>query len=256
MFAAVRKFVLLTVLGVVALGSWLAARNATDWQEPLWVQLYPINGDGLESTAGYIESLGVAEFTDIGSFMVQEVERYGVSLPQPVKIILGEHVTEHPPAVPVDGNLLQIARWSLELRWWAYRVTRDHAGPPPDIRLFLVYFDPAQTPALKHSVGLEKGRIGIVNVFAARRQSGANSFVIAHEMLHTLGASDKYAVPSLLPRFPDGYADPAQSPLYPQQKAEIMGGRIPIDEESAAIPRSLRAAVIGPDTAREIRLLD
>ncbi|MEE4184242.1 MAG: hypothetical protein V2J12_00595 [Gammaproteobacteria bacterium] len=255
MFAALRKFVLLTVLVVVALSSWLGARNATDWQEPLWVMVYPINGDGRESTASYIDALTATDFSDIEAFMARETKRYGIDLQQPVKLILGERVASRPPAVPVGGNVLTIARWSLELRWWAHRMTRDHAGPPPDIRLFLVYFDPAQTPALEHSVGLEKGRVGVVNVFAARRQTGANNFVIAHEMLHTLGASDKYELPSLLPRFPDGYAEPAQKPLYPQRQAEIMGGRIPVDEQHAAIPESLRAAVLGPGTAREIRLL-
>jgi hypothetical protein len=253
-FAALRKFVLLTVLVVVALSSWLGARNATDWQEPLWVTLHPLNGDGLESTAGFIAALQTADFGDIEAFMAREVQRYGVSLDQPVKVMLGEPVADQPPPVPVAGNMLQIARWSLQLRWWAHRVTRDAGGPPPDIRLFLVYFDPAATPVLGHSVGLEQGRVGVVNVFAARAQTGANNFVIAHEMLHTLGASDKYELPSLLPRYPDGYADPAQTPLYPQRQAEIMGGRIPLDAQRAEIPTSLRAAVLGPGTAGEIRL--
>ena len=256
MFATVRKFLLLTVLCMVALSSWLSARNATDWQETLWVELYPINGDGLASTADFIDSLSAEDFSDIAQFMQREAGGYGITLDEPVKMILGAQVDERPPAAPVGGSVLQIALWSLELRWWAHRMTRNHAGPRPDIRLFLVYFDPVQTPSLAHSVGLEKGRVGFVNVFAARQQAGTNNFVIAHEMLHTLGASDKYALPSLMPQFPDGFAEPDLSPLYPQRKAEIMGGRIPINEQHAEIPRSLRVAVLGPGTAREIRLLD
>ena len=256
MFAALRKLLLLTVLAVVALSTWVSARNATDWQETLWVELYPINGDGLESTATYIDGLTAQSFADITQFMRRSASTYGVELDPPVKMILRPQLAERPPQAPTGGTVMHIARWSLSLRWWARSVTGDHPGPRPDIRLFLVYFDPEQTPTLKHSVGLEKGRIGIVNVFASRRQAGANNFVIAHEMLHTLGASDKYAVPSLLPRFPDGFAEPERQPLYPQRKAEIMGGRIPLDAERAEIPRSLEAAVLGPGTAREIRLLD
>ena len=45
---------------------------------------------------------------------------------------------------------------------------------------------------------------------------GGNDMVIAHELLHTLGATDKYDPVNNAPRFPDGYGDPQQMPLYPQ----------------------------------------
>jgi hypothetical protein len=122
--------------------------------------------------------------------------------------------------------------------------------------MFLVYFDPDKTPVLEHSIGLQKGLLGVVNVFATSSQTQTNNFVITHEMLHTLGASDKYVLSSNLPAYPDGYADPEQQPLYPQTKAELMGGRIPVSESEAVIPRSLRQAVIGAGTAEEIRWLN
>ena len=55
--------------------------------------------------------------------------------------------------------------------------------------------------------------------------NGANDMVMAHELLHTLGATDKYDPASDAPRFPEGYGDPRQVPLYPQQFAELMAGR-------------------------------
>jgi hypothetical protein len=76
--------------------------------------------------------------------------------------------------------------------------------------------------------------------------------VLAHELLHTLGATDKYAPSSNLPRFPEGFADPKAKPLLPQSKAELMAGRIPLDERRAKIPDGLRDVVIGQLTAREI----
>ena len=57
--------------------------------------------------------------------------------------------------------------------------------------------------------------------------------VIAHELLHTLGASDKYDPQSLAPIFPDGYAEPDRQPSHPQRMAEIMAGRIPVAEGRA-----------------------
>jgi hypothetical protein len=76
--------------------------------------------------------------------------------------------------------------------------------------------------------------------------------VIAHEMLHTLGASDKYGADGL-PSYPDGYADPDQQPRLPQRRAEIMAGRRAVTASHAEMPRSLDEVVIGAATAREIR---
>ncbi len=91
--------------------------------------------------------------------------------------------------------------------------------------MFVLYHDPALTPQVPHSLGLTKGLIGVVYAFAAPEMDGENDVVIAHELLHTVGASDKYLPGTDAPRFPDGYGDPDQVPLYPQQFAEIMAGR-------------------------------
>ena len=74
-------------------------------------------------------------------------------------------------------------------------------------------------------------------------------------MLHTLGATDKYDLRTNMPSYPDGFAHPERRPLYPQTHAEIMGGRIALDDTSAMIPASLDDALVGPTTAEEIRWL-
>jgi hypothetical protein len=83
--------------------------------------------------------------------------------------------------------------------------------------------------------------------------NGANNAVIAHELLHTLGATDKYNPADDSPRFPDGYGDPRQVPLYPQLFAELMAGRRMLSASRWVQVRSLDEAVVGPATAREIR---
>ena len=85
--------------------------------------------------------------------------------------------------------------------------------------------------------------------------NGANDVVIAHELLHTLGASDKYDYGSNAPRFPDGYGDPQQQPLYPQRTAELMAGRRMISATRWEQVYGLEEVVIGPATALEIRWL-
>jgi hypothetical protein len=100
---------------------------------------------------------------------------------------------------------------------------------------------------------LQKGLIGVVYAFASEEQAAQNNVVIAHELLHTLGARDKYEAGSNLPAHPDGYADPEREPLWPQEFAEIMAGRIPLSAHEAQMPAGLEQSLIGVATAREIR---
>ncbi len=141
------------------------------------------------------------------------------------------------------------------MRWWAGSVTSSQDNIRPDVRMFVRYHTPSDPFVLENSVGLQKGMVGIVNAYASRRQKGSNNVIIAHEFLHTLGATDKYDPTDGTPLFPDGYGDPERKPLFPQKNAEIMGGRIAVSETDAMVPKSLKYATIGEKTAREIRLL-
>jgi hypothetical protein len=120
--------------------------------------------------------------------------------------------------------------------------------------MFLLYFDPAQSRRMAHSTGLQKGLLGLVNVFASADMASQNNVVITHEFLHTLGASDKYDA-THQPVYPDGYAEPDLAPLLPQRYAEIMAGRTPLTETTAETPASLDNALIGGKTAQEINWL-
>jgi hypothetical protein len=128
-----------------------------------------------------------------------------------------------------------------------------HVSDPEDVRMFVLYHDPALSPVVPHSLGIEKGLIGVVNAFAVEAMDGGNDMVIAHELLHTLGATDKYDPLNDAPVFPDGYGNPRQSPLYPQKFAELMAGRRMLSATSWEQPSSLDEVVIGPATAIEIR---
>jgi hypothetical protein len=75
--------------------------------------------------------------------------------------------------------------------------------------------------------------------------------VIAHELLHTLGASDKYDPQSLAPVFPEGYAEPDRQPRHPQRLAEIMAGRFALAEGQLAMPERLGQTLIGPHGGRD-----
>ena len=114
-----------------------------------------------------------------------------------------------------------------------------------------MYHDPALFPAVPHSLGIEKGLIGVVYAFADPVMSGANDMVIAHELLHTLGATDKYDPVNNAPLFPDGYGDPRQVPLYPRVAELMAAGHV--SAASWEQPSGLDEVLIGPATALEIR---
>jgi hypothetical protein len=114
----------------------------------------------------------------------------------------------------------------------------------------VLFHDPARTNPLPHSTGLAKGQVALVHAFASAQQQRQNAVVIAHELLHVFGAGDKYDPATLQPQCPDGYAEPDRDPRHPQLRAEIMGGRIALDERRSEIPATLDDTVIGPQTAR------
>jgi hypothetical protein len=251
MWRVLRIAFLLFILATVAQTAWLTRARVADWKETLRVVIYPIAADGNAATAQYLSGLDVATFRPIEDYLQEEAARYQLPLRRPVELRLGPRVQSLPPEPPRDAGPAGAVVWSLRLRWWAWRNDR-YDGPRPHVRLFVLYHDPALRSRLPHSVGLQKGLLGVVNAFAARPQAGSNNVVIAHELLHTFGATDKYDPATTLPVFPDGYADPGRNPVHPQDAAEIMAGRIPRGPATADMPTGLDETVIGGKTAREI----
>jgi hypothetical protein len=250
-FRMLRVLILLLVLLTVALTTWQDRYRSTRWREPLYVAIYPIAADDSAVTSHYLAALDAASFQPIDLFFMREAERYHLRAHEPIKTRLRAQLQDQPPIRPT-GGVLATALWSLRLRYWAWRAS-GHVNEPEDIRIFVLYHDPALTPVVPHSLGLVKGLIGVVYAFAAPEMTGENAVVIAHEMLHTVGATDKYLPGTDAPRFPDGYGDPDQVPLYPQRAAELMAGRRMLKVDRWQQAESLDEVVIGPATALEIR---
>ena len=253
MFKKLRILILLYVLLMVAGVAWLTKERTTDWDRPLIVTIYPINGDNSKTTGKYIKSLDSETFKPIEEFFSNEASHYQISLKQPVDIDLAPEIMELPPAPPYGGSVLSVMYWSLKLRYWTW--SRDNYNYPKDIQVFVIYFDPEKQKRVAHSLGLQKGLIGVVNAFSDKKMDAENNVVITHEILHTVGASDKYDPNTNLPLYPVGYAEPDNDPVLPQKKAEIMAGRIPVEENKAEIPKGLKETVVGTATAIEIRWL-
>ena len=254
-FRTMRIALLLIILLFVGLNALMTKKRSTDWDIPLKAVVYPINGDGSVPSKKYINALHLDSLKDIEDFIQLEAEGYGLKLENPLVILQGPQIDRLPPMLTTGKNMLSVIWWSLKMRYWAYSVN-TYEGPAPDIQMFVLYYDPEEHKELDHSMGLEKGLIGVVNAFASDSMEGENNVVITHEILHTLGATDKYNYKGDMPLYPDGYAEPERKPLYPQEKAEIMACRIPLSEGKAAMPEGLFNTVIGWKTAQEIRWIE
>jgi hypothetical protein len=250
MWKALRISLLLLILAAVTFHTMLDRRATASWRTPLWIGILPVAGDDSPVTRDYIAALRSDDFAPIGRFMARESRVHGGPA-EPVRVVYYPGPFRSLPARSASEGAVANVLWSLRLRWYAWRRMQELDGAVPRVRVFVIYHDPARTVKVPHSVGLQKGLLGVVHAFASRSEQGGNQIVIAHEMLHTLGATDKYG-PDGLPLFPDGYADPAQRPLLPQLRAEVMAGRRAVAEDRAEMPRGLADVVLGAATAREI----
>jgi len=252
-FRTLRIALLLYLLLMVAVGSWYTRQRSTSWEQPLWVAVYPVAGDDSQRTRDYVQDLSLADFAPLEAFFERQAAPYALQAAPPLRMELAPPIPRRPPARDPGSGILGNVLWSLRTRWYAWSVAGSLDLSRPDIQLFAVYHDPSVSTSVPHSAGLRQGLVGVAHLFATASQRDQNLLVIAHELLHTLGASDKYRSDSNQPLFPQGYAEPARQPLYPQPKAEIMAGRLPLSPSESRMPDSLEQAVIGPHTAMEIR---
>ena len=248
MWKSIRIVVLLVILLVVAINAWRDQNQ--NWDRPVTVLLHPINADQRSSTQQYIDQLTIDQFKDIQKYLSNAAAPYRI---QPVYFYfqLGRPLQQLPPKVPEQAGLIDVILWSLKFRFYAWKNSMRQEGSP-SVTLYLNFYDPQFNRILKHSTALEKGRIGSVNLFASSKQTQQNQIVLVHELLHAFGASDKYDLNTGLPLYPQGYADPHLQPLYPQKRAEIMTGHIPLSADKSRMAENLQQTMVSRQTATEI----
>ncbi len=248
MWKNIRILCLLIILLIVAVNAYRDQNQ--DWSKPIIVMLHPINADGRAATQNYIQSLNLSELNGAQAYLQQMSAQYRG---QPIAIYfqMGRELKRLPPKVPEQATMLDNILWSLKFRFYAWK-QHEGADGSPSVTLYLNYYDPEKIKELKHSTALQKGRIGSVNLFASKKQAEQNKIVLLHELLHAFGASDKYDLTTGQPIYPLGYAYPNQQPLFPQAKAELMAGYIPVSEQKRKMPDSLKQTLINEMTAIEL----
>jgi len=253
-FKLIRVVALLSILFVMLAGTWINERRLANWERPVWITLYPIVADDEPATEAYARGIDETSFEEINAFFQRDLELYGVSLSPTFQFQIAPVTWKLPPAIPDRHSMVAVALWSLKMRWWSWRMERNDDLVSPDIQVFVLYHSIAGDNEMKVSVGMRKGMYGLVKGYGTKTMDSYNQIVIAHELLHVLGATDKYVYATGDPEYPFGYAAPEQQPLFPQMEAEIMGGRIPLNSFESIMPESLAQCRIGHKTAEEIGL--
>ncbi|MGH8034886.1 MAG: hypothetical protein ACREO9_06655, partial [Lysobacterales bacterium] len=254
-FKLFRIIILLSIFFVILVGTWMNQRRLASWDRPIWVTIYPMAANDDMETAKYAKSVDLAAVNDINPFFERNLGFYGVSLTPPIQFQIAPVSTELPPAIPDRHSPLSIALWSLRMRWWSWRMDVNDRLVSADIQVFVLYHALGGKSEMTMSVGMRKGMYGLVKAYASRQANAQNQITIAHELLHVLGATDKYVFATGEPEYPFGYAEPNRRPLFPQARAEIMGGRIPLSAFESVYPKSLADSMIGHETAEEIGLM-
>ncbi|PVZ72230.1 hypothetical protein [Pelagibaculum spongiae] len=245
-----RISILLVVLVLVAGQQFLGKQRVSSWDEPVWIAIYPLISDDREAQH-FIDTLSIADLKPLERWFAKESERYGMLFQRPIQLHLMPTVNApSPPEAPADRSPWKVAYWSLELRYWAWKYLDD--GFPTHSKIVMKVYPKSIEKLPGHSTGLEKLKLGIVKIRGNRIELPYLRFLIGHELLHTLGASDKYSYADHSPYYPAAFLEPDKKPLYPQNFAEIMAGVIPKTSKTWQPTNKLSLIKVGDDTAREI----
>jgi hypothetical protein len=252
-FRMVRIGILVAILVAIVLGTWSGRQRIVGWKTPLSVNLVPINAEGDPGVEKWIQEKKPDDFGDFAAFLEREGARYAIPTTTVALVRVVKSIDEVPPAAPRNGGRLAIGWWSLKLRAWSWWQGVRHDHPEAQIQIYLLYHPPAKR-ALPHSLGLEKLRLGVVYTMSGQGAHDWTQIAVAHELFHTLGATDKYNGAGQ-PVHPEGYAEPDRVPLHPQTRCEIMSGHIAVDETRFRRARNLGECLVGSKTAAEIHWL-
>ncbi len=257
-FFYVRVSVLGALLAGVLLYAWRdyeQRHSRTEWQSPLRVGVIIL--DFGQSDGGLDDSvltLLAGRAATLGQRLSSEFERYRDADFQMVRVIpYGPvFVKRKPPELTGEGLWASLVH-TYEL--WRYTSQVDQAAEVPsglDSRIYVVA-EPVTDEERKLVEGFSQqgGHLGIARVQLDESTIDLGLFVVAHELMHTLGATDRYDE-SGRTQIPDGLGNPAQRPLYPQLTAEVMARNRVVSPGNEVPPDTLDELSVGPITAAEI----
>jgi len=254
-FYRVRVGLLLSVLLVVliyAAATIRRRRARNDWQRTVNVAVVLVR-------MGPVDEAAIVSLRDrarvLEDHLTRELHRHRATPEKAFSLVMYGPVdaTEAPPVVAGEGMIDLLKHNYAQWRWLRKIDARAAIDCGPfDSCVYLVVRPPAhERQWFVEGSSEQGGRIGIIEVELDPAMVDFALFVTTHELLHTLGALDKYDGTGRT-LVPIGLAEPEASPLYPQRFVEIMARGRPISEGSEKPPETLEELRIGPVTATEI----
>lgn len=253
-FWHVRVGILLAVLLGVLLYAWRDVerrRTRRLWQRPVRVALVlvehePIPPDLVEALMRRVPALESHLNAEGRRYLATPLDAFEFHAVGPVRA--------RRPA-PLEAGAGTVDNLRLSWKLWRYAHAADDASGIDsdiyDVRVYLAAHAGHGRMRNVEGVGQDGGRIGVVRVELADTMIDLALVVAAHEVFHTLGATDRYDADGRT-LVPDGLAEPDLRPLYPQRRVEIMDRNRPISPTEAVPPESLFEIAVGQRTAREI----
>lgn len=257
-FFLVRVATLLLVLFVVvlyAIRDFRSRRERNEWSRTVDVAFVVVHVDGTAAVdAGLVEALR-ARAAVLEERLHAEAQRHRAGLPRPFRIrVLGPVDVRAPAPTAASNGPIDLAAQAWNLHRWLGEVD-PRASVEPDLwdtRIYVCVRRPASdTRSVVEGQSQEGGRIGVVDVELDDSMVDLTLIVATHELMHSLGATDKYDAAGRT-RVPEGLAEPNRVPLYPQRFAEIMARNRPVSGVAEAVPDALDQVAVGAATAREI----
>lgn len=254
MWKRIRIAILLSILFYVCLTAYIDLNPR--WDTTTTVVVHPINMGNDPAVSEYLKTISQKDFDKISVYLSKNASQYRKKNTV-INFELGSTLKTPPPLVneEVASNPLTVGFWSLKFKFYSliYKKREDWSA---DTVMYLIYYNEKKIDHLERSTALQRGRIALVNLYGDSKSTETNNVIVAHEALHTFGGQDFYDLNTGIPIFPIGYAEPNKKPLYPQTKAEIMGGYILLNDTDFYIPHGFDEVVINADTAKDLKWIE
>lgn len=246
---------LLAILVVVLLyaGSTVLRRRArNDWTRTLNVALVLVRVGKVDDAA--VEALRARTWA-LEEVLARELHRYRTSPAKPFAFVVrGPTDVATPPPEPQGDGVVALLRSTWDRSRWVDAVDRAAGlkASAYDARIYLVVRAPQQATArFVEGASEQGGGVGTIEVELDDTMVDHALFVAVHELMHTLGALDKYDETGrvLVPR---GLAEPDAVPQVPQAFVEVMARTRPAEGGVEKAPERIEELRVNAFTAAEI----
>ena len=267
---SIRISFLLILLGGVGFWGflqWQADNHVFAWERPVSGLIVCVSDPHADPTEDVLRgffarflSTGPAfesNLSGISKWFAREFETHMGHPMQPVQFSArGPIQASAAPPLPPTSDAPFLDRWRGTRKFLGYfqdLARRANLVTESYDAVVFVYFygeDDVGMYAGQHSIASRRDRLGVVFSAVGPSHFRRCAALVAHELCHALGATDKYEGERSI--FPDGFAEPEKSPRFPQTLCEIMSLAIPLSESSERHVETLTDCVVGKKTAQEI----